>query len=323
MGLGELRVPVERIVVPDRKGVLPDGRGADGVGRREDELLPRVALELGEQIAAGVAGHGSSLEGAAFYERAASPVNAPLRERLDYERSPEAPLVDYNTILLDKSDRIATLTLNRPKALNGISFEMMDEIDAALDDLRADAGIKALVITGAGRAFSVGADIGLLTDAFADEKNGRFRYFLERINASLLNLEALPIPVIAKVNGLARAGGFEIILCCDLAVVADEARIGDNHTMFGVMPGGGATQRAPRKIGLAKGDRTNLHRALAQRARGGSVRIGVEVGAARRPRRRGRRPCRALAGQITGLSWLCEESGIPRPPPAGRRGRQH
>ena len=157
--------------------------------------------------------------------------------------------MDYQTILLDKSDRIATLTLNRPKALNGISFEMMDEIDAALDDLRADAGVKALVITGAGRAFSVGADIGLLTNAFADEANGKFRYFLERINASMLNLEALPIPVIAKVNGLARAGGFEIILCCDLAVVADEARIGDNHTMFGVMPGGGSTQRAPRKIG--------------------------------------------------------------------------
>ena len=157
--------------------------------------------------------------------------------------------MDYQTILLEKSDRIATLTLNRPKALNGISFEMMDEIDAALEDLRGDSGVKALVVTGAGRAFSVGADIGLLTDAFGDEGNGRFRYFLERINAMLLNLEALPMPVIAKVNGLARAGGFEIILCCDLAVVADEARIGDNHTMFGVMPGGGATQRAPRKIG--------------------------------------------------------------------------
>ena len=84
---------------------------------------------------------------------------------------------------------------------------MMDEIDAALDDLRGDAGIKALVLTGAGRRVQRGADIGLLTDAFADEQNGRFRYFLERINAMLLNLEALPIPVIAKVNGLARAGG--------------------------------------------------------------------------------------------------------------------
>lgn len=160
--------------------------------------------------------------------------------------------MNYRTILLDKSDRIATLTLNRPKVLNGISFEMMGEINQALEEIRGTASIKALVVTGAGRAFSVGADLGLLTEAFGDEQNIKFRYFLETINQMLLNVESMPIPVIAKVNGLARAGGFELILCCDLVVVADEAQIGDNHTAFGVMPGGGSTQRAPRKLGWQK-----------------------------------------------------------------------
>ena len=117
--------------------------------------------------------------------------------------------MNYRTILLDKSDRIATLTLNRPKVLNGISFEMMGEINQALEEIRGTASIKALVVTGAGRAFSVGADLGLLTEAFGDEQNIKFRYFLETINQMLLNVESMPIPVIGKVNGLARAGGVE------------------------------------------------------------------------------------------------------------------
>ena len=155
-----------------------------------------------------------------------------------------------NTILFEKRDRIAYLTLNRPKALNGISFEMMDEINGALADVRDDPGIKALVITGGGRAFCVGADIDVLAGAL--DNPGQMRYFLEAINQMFFNIEALPVPVIAVVNGLARAGGFELLLSCDLAIAAEDAQIGDNHTQFGVMPGGGATQRAQRKIGIQR-----------------------------------------------------------------------
>jgi enoyl-CoA hydratase/carnithine racemase len=72
---------------------------------------------------------------------------------------------------------------------------------------------------------------------------------LRRFGGVLRGLEALPVPVVAAVGGLARAGGFELILACDLAVAADEARIGDVHTSFGVPPGGGSTQRAPRRLG--------------------------------------------------------------------------
>ena len=168
--------------------------------------------------------------------------------------------MSFDTILFEKSDRIAYITLNRPEALNGMTFEMMDEMNQALADVQDDHGIKALVITGSGRAFSVGADITLLSGAF--DSPGQMRHFLETINQLFFNIEVLPVPVIAVVNGLAWAGGFELALSCDLAIAADDAgrrrhaaspaddaKIGDNHTNFGVMPGGGGTQRAPRKIG--------------------------------------------------------------------------
>jgi enoyl-CoA hydratase/carnithine racemase len=155
-----------------------------------------------------------------------------------------------SAILFEKVDRIAHITLNRPKALNGITFEMMDEINQALMDIREDHRIKAAVITGAGRAFCVGADINVLEGGLHDP--AQMRHFLESINQMFFNIEELPVPVIAGVNGLARAGGFELILACDLVIAAEEAQIGDNHTQFGVIPGGGATQRAQRKIGVQR-----------------------------------------------------------------------
>lgn len=155
-----------------------------------------------------------------------------------------------NAIIFEKVDRIAHITLNRPKALNGITFEMMDEINQALMDIREDRRIKAAVITGAGRAFCVGADINVLEGGLHDPV--QMRHFLESINQMFFNIEELPVPVIAGVNGLARAGGFELILACDLVIAAEEAQIGDNHTQFGVIPGGGATQRAQRKIGVQR-----------------------------------------------------------------------
>ena len=155
-----------------------------------------------------------------------------------------------NSILFEKKDRIAYLTLNRPKALNGITLEMMQEINQALDDIRQDRSVKALVITGSGRAFCVGLDINVLAGGFDDPV--KLREALETTNQMFFNIEALPVPVIAAVNGLAIGGGFEMLLSCDLAVASDDAQIGDNHTHFGVIPGGGATQRAPRKLGMQR-----------------------------------------------------------------------
>ncbi len=110
--------------------------------------------------------------------------------------------------------------------------------------------IRALVITGVGDVFSVGMDLTCLERGFEDHVF--FREFLERFHRILLRLERLPVPTVAAVNGLTRAGGFELLLACDLAVCADEAQISDNHTQFEVIPGGGATLRAPRRLGMQR-----------------------------------------------------------------------
>lgn len=144
-------------------------------------------------------------------------------------------------------DRVATLTLDRPEALNGIDEAMLAALAARIAEAGDDPSLRALVVTGAGDAFCVGLDIGLLGRAFDD--TAYFRDVLERYERVLGALETLPFPVIAAVNGLARAGGFEMILAADLVLVADEARIADHHLAYGILPGGGATARAPRRIG--------------------------------------------------------------------------
>jgi len=147
-------------------------------------------------------------------------------------------------------DRVLWLTLDRPAALNAVNEAVLEELEATCATVESDERLRALVVTGAGDTFCVGMDLECLERSFADHVY--FRAFLERFHAALLRLERLPVPTVAAVNGLARAGGFEIVLACDLAICADEARIADNHTGFGVIPGGGASQRAPRRLGMQR-----------------------------------------------------------------------
>ncbi|MGH9109635.1 MAG: enoyl-CoA hydratase/isomerase family protein [Acidimicrobiales bacterium] len=150
---------------------------------------------------------------------------------------------------MEVEDRGAALwaTITRPHALNAVDEDVLDHLESALDRVDDDPTRRAMCVTGSGRAFSVGLDIDCLDRGFGD--HGYFRHLLGRFNHVLGRIEACPVPVIAAVNGLARAGGFEIVLAADLAIAADEARIGDNHLQFGVMPGGGATQRAAQRLG--------------------------------------------------------------------------
>lgn len=147
-------------------------------------------------------------------------------------------------------DRVVYATLHRPGALNAIDDGVVEALDAVLARIEADLSIRALVLTGTDEVFCVGMDLDCIARGFND--HAYFRGFLERLSAVLLRMEGLPVPVVAAVNGLARAGGFELILASDLAIAAHEARIADNHTQFGVIPGGGATQRAPRRIGVQR-----------------------------------------------------------------------
>ena len=150
-------------------------------------------------------------------------------------------------LAVELRDRVVYATLARPKALNALDEAVVDALDGTLAEIEADPETRALVVTGSGETFCVGMDLRCLERGFTD--HAYFRRFLDRLAAVLLRMEALPVPVVAAVNGLTRAGGFELVLACDLAIAADEARIADDHARFGVLAGGGATQRAPRRMG--------------------------------------------------------------------------
>ncbi len=153
----------------------------------------------------------------------------------------------YTNIKLERENAVATIRLDRPNALNALSLQLLEEFSDAVAEVNADLAIKALVVRGEGRAFCAGADLTYLGASFAvpDQLDA----YLRLMNDVLFRLEELPVPVIALVHGFALAGGLELMLACDLAIAANDARIGDQHVNFGLMPGGGSTQRLPRRIG--------------------------------------------------------------------------
>lgn len=143
----------------------------------------------------------------------------------------------------------ARITLNRPDELNAIDAGVIAGIDAALDAAAADEAAAAVVLTGAGRAFCAGADLKFLNDVPVEQRGEAIAGFLGRASALMDRIEAFPKPVIAAVNGLATAGGMELVLCCDIVLAARSARLGDGHANFGLLPGAGGSVRLPRKIG--------------------------------------------------------------------------
>lgn len=160
----------------------------------------------------------------------------------------------HEQVLVDVVDGVAWLTLNRPAALNAMTEQMHIELADACAYLTAETAVRAAVITGAGeRAFCIGSDLDFLDAAFTGPDLDLFAAYLHRLGAVLTAVEELPVPTIAMVRGRARAGGFELLLCCDMVIVAEDARVGDVHTPYGHMPGGGATQRAVRKLGWQHG----------------------------------------------------------------------
>ncbi len=158
--------------------------------------------------------------------------------------------MEYTDIKLEKADSVATLSLNRPAALNALSLELLTEFSHAVAAVGRDESVKALVVRGEGRAFSSGADL-LAFDAFFEDLS-RLAPYVRQLNDCLFQLEELPIPTVAVVHGFALAGGLELMLACDLALAAADARIGDQHANYGLIPGGGSTQRLPRRIGMQR-----------------------------------------------------------------------
>lgn len=143
----------------------------------------------------------------------------------------------------------AWVRLNRPDALNALSFGLMREFGEALARARADDAVRALIVIGTGRAFCAGADLKEIAEMRATAKPGD-PDFLDLVRRVFADLRAFPKPVIAAVNGIALAGGMELVMACDLVIAAESARMGDAHSNFGVFPGAGGAAVMPRRIGL-------------------------------------------------------------------------
>lgn len=166
------------------------------------------------------------------------------------ETVPE-PAMPFETIIVEKRGPACWVRLNRPEALNSLTFEMARELEAAIEAAEADSAIRAFVLTGVGRAFCAGADLTAL-HAHGESIVEPLGYFLGELGAAFTRIESSRLPVIAAVNGLALAGGLELVLCCDIVIAADTATFGDAHANYGLLPGGGGSIRLPRKVGPAR-----------------------------------------------------------------------
>ncbi len=145
--------------------------------------------------------------------------------------------------------------LQRPKVLNSINEEIVEGLNAALDRAsRKD--VRAMVIRGSGRAFCAGADLVEVPGASPDIE--RMERIVARVAAMVERIAALPKPVIAGVNGIAAAGGLELVLACDLVIAVEGARFADAHSNYGLLPGAGASARLPRAVGAAMAKRMML-----------------------------------------------------------------
>lgn len=151
-------------------------------------------------------------------------------------------------VMLAKEEKIAVITINRPEALNALSSEVLMELNAAIEDIKADDQVGVVIITGAGKAFVAGADVAQMQsmtvhDAYAFAKLGQDIF--EKI-------ETLPKIVIAAVNGYALGGGCELCMACDIRLASENAKFGQPEVNLGVTPGFGGTQRLSRLVGKGK-----------------------------------------------------------------------
>jgi enoyl-CoA hydratase len=152
----------------------------------------------------------------------------------------------YETLLCDVKDRVAMVTLNRPKVLNALNARVFDELEAVFLELKSDDAVRVILLTGAGeKAFAAGADINEI--AAVDQAEGERK--ARRGQGVLRLMETCGKPVIALVNGFALGGGCELAMACTMRVASETARLGQPEVKLGLVPGYGGTQRLPRLVG--------------------------------------------------------------------------
>jgi enoyl-CoA hydratase/carnithine racemase len=157
--------------------------------------------------------------------------------------------MEFKFIIYEKSEGVATITLNRPEALNSFSKEMAEEMLHALEDVKSDENVRVVVLTGAGeKAFSSGANIKAMVGMTA-LKARELSFMGESLCLAVENLEK---PVIAAINGYALGGGLEVAMACDFRIASENARMGQTEVNIGLIPGWGGTQRLTRLVGMTK-----------------------------------------------------------------------
>jgi len=157
-------------------------------------------------------------------------------------------------VLIEKSEGIATVTLNRPQAMNALSRELRSAVVKAFDDLRRDAATAVVILTGAGRAFCAGLDLKELGTVASPSEAEAAVAGADVVKA----LTTFDRPVIGAINGFAITGGFELALACDVLIASTAARFADTHARVGVMPGWGLSQKLSRAIGIYRAKELSL-----------------------------------------------------------------
>jgi len=155
----------------------------------------------------------------------------------------------YSTILVDRTDGVATITLNRPQARNALDLVMRRELLTVLDELEAEAAVRVVILTGGGGHFSAGGDVKTMAAKRQTAAEGRAR--VESLNRFIIRLFEYPKPTIAMVDGFAVGAGCNIALGCDIVIASDRARFGEVFAKIGLVPDGGGTWLLPRLVGRA------------------------------------------------------------------------
>ncbi len=159
--------------------------------------------------------------------------------------NPEPVRSDHATLSIDGF--VATITLSRPEKRNSISQQMLTDIGRALDQIE-ESDCRVVVVRGSEGNFSAGADLDYVA-GLIEETPWRFEAeFLPFVQDTMNRIEDLPLPTIAVVEGYCLAGGFELMLCCDVVLAAKSARLGDGHSIYGFLPGSGGAYRLKRKV---------------------------------------------------------------------------
>ncbi len=158
--------------------------------------------------------------------------------------------MELTTLTYAADGGIARAVLNRPAQLNAISPALLEDLDRVCEAVEKDRAVRVVTLTAAGRAFCAGADLKAVEELVPDAK--RWSGFMRLWHRVFNRVEALPVPVVAGVHGLALAGGLELVLVADLVVMDATARLGDQHANFGLIAGGGGSQRLPRLIGARR-----------------------------------------------------------------------